>query len=127
HGIAALRNRSDNSIATYVTGTALYAMKRYKEAAHWLSATAALAPKYTLAHLNLAGCYADIGVYDSAIVYYSNALALDSNLLIARRGLAIAYMQTGNYDAAAYHMNMAIKQGGDAGDMNNLGAIYLSA
>lgn len=127
HGIAALRERPDNSIATYTTGTAAYALKQYKEAAHWLRATTALAPEYTLAHLNLAGCYADMGAYDSAIVYYNKALGLDSNSLTARRGTAIAYMQTGNYDAAAYHMRLAIAHGGDAGDLNNLGAIYLSA
>lgn len=127
HGLEALREKTDNSIATYITGTAAYALKRYPEAIQWLSATTQLAPTYMLGHLNLARCYTDMGAFDSAIVYYRSTLLLDKTSLIAGRGIAMAFLQTAHYDSAAYYISTVVQQTGDPDDKNNLGAIYLSA
>ncbi|GAA4465963.1 hypothetical protein GCM10023093_19130 [Nemorincola caseinilytica] len=127
HGIAALREKPDNSLATYTTGTALYALRRYPEAIQWLSATTRLAPDYMLGHLNLARCYADVNAFDSAIVYYRKTLVIEPNSLIALRGIAIAFLQTGRHDSAAAYMTNVVQRTGASDDRNNLGSIYVAA
>ncbi len=127
HSIAAIRSKPDNSIATYTAGKVAYARKQYREAVEWLYATVKLEPAYLPARLNLANCYADVQYYDSAINHYRYILAADAKLLPAQRGIAMCYLQTGRYDSAIAHITAAITIAHDPDDMNNLGAVYLTA
>jgi Flp pilus assembly protein TadD len=127
HGIAVLRQQPDNAAAAYITGRVLYAVKRYPEAVQWLQTAVQLMPGHKEALLNMARCYDDGGMTDSAIVFYERVLAIDARNVTAIRGLGLACLRMGRYEPAIVQLTQLAAMTGDADDGNNLGAALLSA
>lgn len=128
HNMLVLRNNRSNSIAAYHAANEYYALKQNEQAILWYKATIELVPDYQPAYLNIARCYADIGIADSSIVYYRGLLALGGAAPDVRRSMALCYLQTGRYDSAAIYMLQVTRSAvATPDDQSNLGAIYMSA
>ncbi|MCF8451457.1 MAG: tetratricopeptide repeat protein [Taibaiella sp.] len=128
HNIAVLRDNRKNSIATFHAGIEYYALRKYPNAIEWLRATVQLSPEFTPASLNLAKCFDDSGLPDSAIVYYRKTLALTPDQVLARRGIALAFLATRQFDSADYHMQqVTVSKTSTIDDLNNLGVISMSS
>jgi len=128
HNMLVLRNNRSNSIAAYHAANEYYALKQYEQAILWYKATIELVPDYQAAYLNIARCYADIGIADSSIVYYRGLLALGGAAPDVHRGMALCYLQTGRFDSAAIYMLQVTRSAvATPDDQSNLGAIYMSA
>jgi tetratricopeptide (TPR) repeat protein len=128
HNMLVLRNNRSNSIAAYHAANEYYALKQHEQAILWYKATIELVSDYRPAYLNIARCYADIGICDSSIVYYSSLLALGGASPDVYKGMALCYMQAGRYDSAAtYMMQVTRSTAATPDDQSNLGAIYMSA
>ncbi len=128
HNMLVLRNNRSNSIAAYHAANEYYALKQHEQAILWYKATIELVPDYQPAYLNIARCYADIGIADSSIVYYRGLLALGGGAPDVHRSMALCYLQTGRYDSAAIYMLQVTRSAAATpDDQNNLGAVYMSA
>lgn len=128
HNMQVLRNNRSNSIAAYHAANEYYALKQHEQAILWYKATIELVPDYQTAYLNIARCYADIGIADSSLVYYRGLLALGGGAPDVHRSMALCYLQTGRYDSAAMYMLQVTRSAAATpDDQSNLGAIYMSA
>lgn len=105
------------SEALYLTGEALRALERYREAIPVLKAAADKAPSKLNVHLALGWCYKRVGRIESAIEALQEALEDNLEEAILHYNLACYFSLAGHRELALSHLSQALSLDGSYRDL----------
>jgi protein O-mannosyl-transferase len=123
----ALAMKPMNATANNNLGSVLITMGHYREAIPYLVHAAQANPNLKFTYVNLARCYKQLQIFDSAVMFYNQYLTMEPNDYDARKELGLSCFMQQRYDLAEPVFKQLITmKPDDVENYNTLGAVYLN-
>ena len=129
HDEKALKLKPMNATANNNLGSVYITMGKYREAIPYLKASQMANPNFKFVYLNLARCYKQLQVFDSAVINYRQMLSqFGPDDYDGNKELATVYFLQQKYDSAeAQFAHVVALKPDDPDTWNIFGASYLNA